>query len=119
MPPATAAPDRRSSDVPPDEHARSPVDRVITVLSWWWVAAPFILVTPPIAHRLGFPVVRDQFGLVFALTAVISAVAAPVAGFTVALVARRRRARGRFVMMGVVTSVPLLFFWVFGVLLAE
>ncbi|MGF0175816.1 hypothetical protein ACQF36_36665 [Streptomyces sp. Marseille-Q5077] len=75
--------------------------------------------TLPIAHRLGYPVVRDQFGLMFALTAVISAVAAPFAGFIVALVARRRTARGRFITMGAVTSVPLLFFWVFGVLLAE
>lgn len=119
MPSVSATPDRRFSDVPPGERTPSAVDRAITVLSWWWVAAPLILVTPPIAHRLGFPVVRDEFGLMFALTAVTSAVAAPVAGFLVALVARRRRARGRFVIMGVVTSVPLLFFWVFGVLLAE
>ncbi|MCX5521312.1 hypothetical protein OG342_00145 [Streptomyces bobili] len=119
MPSASATSDRHSSTVPLGERTPSAVDRVITVLSWWWVAAPLILVTPAIAHGVGYPVVRDEFGLTFALTAVTSAVAAPVAGFIVALVARQRGARRRFVIMGVVTSVPLLFFWAFGVLLAE
>ncbi|MGI5248648.1 hypothetical protein [Actinacidiphila glaucinigra] len=49
----------------------------------------------------------------------VSAVLALLLGFVVALVARRRKARGRFVVMGAVTGVPVLYFWVFGVLLAE
>ncbi|MER8068954.1 hypothetical protein ABTZ59_11755 [Streptomyces sp. NPDC094034] len=68
---------------------------------------------------MGFPGVRDEYGLVFGWTALISAVAAPTVGFVVALVSRRRRARRRFAIMGAVSSVPILFFWIFGVLLGE
>ncbi|MFD7289732.1 hypothetical protein [Streptomyces sp. NPDC059863] len=68
---------------------------------------------------MGFPGVRDEYGVMFGWAALISAVVAPTAGFVVALVRRRRRARRRFAAMGAVSSVPILFFWIFGILLAE
>ncbi|AWW41735.1 hypothetical protein [Streptomyces cadmiisoli] len=83
------------------------------------MATPFILLTPAIALAMGFPGIRDEFGRIFGLAALIGAVVAPVMGFTVALVQRRRRDRRRFAIMGAVSSVPVLFFWIFGVLLAE
>ncbi|USQ86140.1 hypothetical protein NFX46_22010 [Streptomyces phaeoluteigriseus] len=113
------SPDPRSGDVPPDRRIPSGVDRVITGLSCWWVAAPLLFLTPVIARAMGFPEVREEFGRIFGLAALGSAVVAPAVGFVVALIGRRRRARRRFAIMGAVSSVPVLFFWVFGVLLAE
>ncbi|MFB7556107.1 hypothetical protein [Streptomyces brevispora] len=112
-------PDPRSGDVLPDRRMPSGVDRVITGLSWWWVAASLIWLTPVIALAMGFPAVREEFGRIFGLAALGSAVVAPAVGFVVALIGRRRQARRRFAMMGAMSSVPILFFWVFGVLLAE
>ncbi|MEU1489807.1 hypothetical protein ABZ456_06065 [Streptomyces sp. NPDC005776] len=111
-------PGPHSGDVP-RRRMPSGVDRVITGLSWWWVAAPLVLLTPVIALALGFPEVREEFGRTFGLAALGSAVAAPAVGFVVALIGRRRQARRRFAIMGAMSSVPVLFFWVFGVLLAE
>ncbi|AVH61026.1 hypothetical protein C4B68_07380 [Streptomyces dengpaensis] len=82
------------------------------------MATPLILLTPAIALAMGFPEVREEFGGIFGLAALSGAVAAPAMGFVVAL-GRRRQARRRFAIMGAVSSVPVLFFWVFGVLLAE
>ncbi|MFC8228126.1 hypothetical protein [Streptomyces sp. NPDC057287] len=95
------------------------MDRVITVLAWWWAATPLILLIPVIAHVRGAPEVREQFGRMFGSAALISAVAAPAMGFALALVRHRPQARRRFAVMGAVSAVPVLFFWVFGVLLAE
>lgn len=83
------------------------------------MASPLILLTPAAALAMGFPGVRAEFGLKFALAAVVSAVVAPVAGFVVALAGHRPRARRRFTVMAVVSGVPILFMWIFGVLLAE
>ncbi|TPQ24074.1 hypothetical protein FGD71_000830 [Streptomyces sporangiiformans] len=83
------------------------------------MATPLILLTPAIAHAMGFPEMREEFGRIFGLAALSSAVAAPAMGFVVALVGPRRQARRRFAIMGAVSSVPVLFFWAFGVLLAE
>ncbi|MFD5748568.1 hypothetical protein [Streptomyces sp. NPDC127033] len=119
MPSLRLAPDRRSQDVPPDGPTPSGVDRVITGLSWWWAAAPLVLLTPAIAYAMGFPEIREEFGRAFGLAALISAVTAPTVGCAVALAGGRRRARQRFVIMGAVSGVPVLFFLVFGILLAE
>ncbi|MGW0331511.1 hypothetical protein ACWD0J_06460 [Streptomyces sp. NPDC003011] len=83
------------------------------------MTTPLILLTPVIASAMGAPEVREEFGELFALVAVISAVAASATGFTLALGGHRRQARRRFAIMGVVSSVSVLLFWVFGVLLAE
>lgn len=83
------------------------------------MASPLILLTPVTALALGFPGVRAQFGMEFALAALVGAVVAPVSGFVVALVGHRRRARRRFTVMGAVSGVPILYIWVFAVLLAE
>lgn len=119
MPFSNATSDRRSDDVPPGGRPTSGVDRVITGVSWWWAVSPLILLTPAIAFARGLPEVREEFGEMFGMAALISATAAPLLGFVVALVARRQRARRRFVIMGTVTSVPVLFFLIFGVLLPE
>ncbi|MFI8181074.1 hypothetical protein OG539_07805 [Actinacidiphila glaucinigra] len=119
MPSSGVGPARRSRDAVSDGRPPSSVDRAVTALSCWWLTTLPVLLTPVIAHKLGFPHVRDDFGRFFGTAALISAVLAPLLGFVVALVARRRRARGRFVVMGAVSGVPVLFFWVFGVLLAE
>ncbi|MFF3252848.1 hypothetical protein ACFYWP_17970 [Actinacidiphila glaucinigra] len=88
-------------------------------LSCRWLTTLPVLLTPAIAHTLGFPQVRAYFGRFFGTAALVSAVLALLLGFVVALAARRRKARGQFVVMGAVTGVPVLFSWVFGVLLAE
>ncbi|MEV6162826.1 hypothetical protein AB0L71_13025 [Streptomyces sp. NPDC052052] len=90
-----------------------------TVLSWWWMATPLVFLTPAIAFALGAPQVREEMGWMFALAALISAVAAPAMGIVLAHVGRRPQARRRFTIMGAVSSALVLFFWVFGVLLAE
>jgi len=92
---------------------------VITALSWWWMATPFILLTPVIAPAVGLPWVREELGWMFVLVALSSAMVVPTLGLVVASVWHRRRARARFTIMGTVSSVPVLFFWVFGTLLAE
>lgn len=109
----------REEGVPPRGRASSGVDWVIRGMSWWWVASPLILLAPAIAMAMGLPEVRAESGAMFGLTALISAVAAPTVGFVVSHVARRQRARRRFVVMGAVSSVPVLFFLVFGLLLSE
>ncbi|MER6133693.1 hypothetical protein [Streptomyces sp. NPDC001815] len=119
MPPPDVTPDLRPSAVPSGDRSPSGVDRVITGLSWWWVVAPVILLTPAVAHAMGVPEVREEWGRLFGLAALLSMVVAPAAGLAVALVGRRRRARRRFIVMGAVSSLPVLFFWVFGVLFAE
>ncbi|MEU3930628.1 hypothetical protein AB0E85_00995 [Streptomyces sp. NPDC029044] len=83
------------------------------------MASPLVLLTPAVAFALGFPKVRDEFGVIFGSVALISAVAAPLVGLVTSLVARRQRARRRFIVMGAVSSVPVLFFLVFGVLYTE
>jgi MFS-type transporter involved in bile tolerance (Atg22 family) len=83
------------------------------------MTTPLILLTPAIALAMGFAEVREEFGRVFGLAALSSAVVSPAMGAVVALVGRRRRACRRFAIMGAVSSVPVLFFWIFGVLLAE
>ncbi|TXL89972.1 hypothetical protein [Streptomyces sp. IB2014 016-6] len=112
-------PDRSPGAAPPDGPAYSGLDRTIRALSWWWTASPLILLTPVLALATGFPGVRAQFGIEFASAALVGAVVAPVAGFVVAHVGHRRRARRRFTVMGAVSAVPILFIWVFAVLLAE
>ncbi|WP_381791191.1 hypothetical protein [Streptomyces niveus] len=83
------------------------------------MASPLILLTPVTALAMGFPGVRAEFGMEFVSAALVGAVVAPVAGFVVAHVGHRRRARRRFTIMGAVSAVPILYFWVFAVLLAE
>ncbi|MEU9093543.1 hypothetical protein ACIOEW_30285 [Streptomyces sp. NPDC087901] len=119
MPSLRVGPDPRSGDVQPDRRMPSGVDRVITGLSYWWAASPLILLTPVIALAMGFPEVREEFGRACGLAALGSAVVVPAAGAVVAITGHRRQARRRFAVMGAVSSVPVLFFWVFGVLLAE
>jgi hypothetical protein len=94
-------------------------DRVITALSWWWVAAPLLLLTPGTALALGFPQAREEFGRVLGYTALAGAALAPAMGLVVASIGHRQPARRRFALMGAVSSVPLLFLWIFGTLLAE
>ncbi|QEV43606.1 hypothetical protein CP978_30995 [Streptomyces nodosus] len=93
-------------------------DRIIRALSWWCASAPLLLFVPAIAHAMGLPDVRRETGWVFGLMALVTAVLAPAAGFTVAQVGDRREACGRFLIMAAVSSVPILFLF-FGVLLAE
>ncbi|MFD8798299.1 hypothetical protein [Streptomyces atroolivaceus] len=90
-----------------------------TTMTWWWAGAPFILLASVIASVMGTPEVREDVGGMFGPAALISAVAAPAMGFTVALVGRRQQARRRFAIVGAVSGVPVLLFLVFGVLLAE
>ncbi|MFF4429090.1 hypothetical protein ACFYZ4_07935 [Streptomyces sp. NPDC001513] len=72
-----------------------------------------------IATALGVPEVRDEFGRVFGLAALGSAVAAPAVGCVVALVGSRRQALRRFAVMGAVSGALVLLLWVLLVLLAE
>ncbi|MEU9161249.1 hypothetical protein AB0D29_13380 [Streptomyces sp. NPDC048424] len=111
--------DRRSGDVPPGGSASSRLDRVIAGLVWWWRAVPLVLFAPLIATALGVPEVRDEFGRVFGLAAVGSAVGAPAVGFVVALVGGRRQALRRFAVMGAVSGGLVLSLWGLLVLLAE
>ncbi|MFD8019766.1 hypothetical protein ACFV6G_04985 [Streptomyces lavendulae] len=94
-------------------------DRIIRALSWWWASAPLLLFTPAIAYAMGLPGVRREAGWVFGLMALVTAVLAPAAGLVVVQVWDRREARGRFLIMAAVSSVPILFFLFFGVLFPE
>ncbi|MFE6100796.1 hypothetical protein ACFVQ4_12620 [Streptomyces laurentii] len=94
-------------------------DRIIRALSWWWASAPLILCTPLIAYAAGLPDVRREAGGVFGLVALVAAVLAPTAGLVVTRLGDRRKARGRFLIMAAVSSVPILFFLFFGVLYSE
>ncbi|MGX6743284.1 hypothetical protein [Streptomyces xantholiticus] len=109
-------PDRRPGLT---QERRPGLDRALRGLSCWWMIFPLILLTPVTALALGFPSVRERFGAVFGVAALISAVLPPAAGFALALAGGRRRARRRFAVMAGVGSVPVVFFLVFGVLLAE
>ncbi|MFI1154539.1 hypothetical protein [Streptomyces sp. NPDC020817] len=55
----------------------------------------------------------------FGLMALFTAALAPTAGLVVSQVWDRREARGRFLIMAAVSSVPLLFLLFFGVLFPE
>ncbi|MEU0522340.1 hypothetical protein [Streptomyces niveus] len=115
----SVAPNPSPGTAPPDGPAPSGLDRAIKALSWWWMASPLILLTPAGALAMGFPGVRAEFGMEFIWAALVGAVVAPVAGFVMAHMGHRRRARRRFAVMGAVSAVPILYFWVFAVLLAE
>ncbi|MFE2298763.1 hypothetical protein ACFXAW_11230 [Streptomyces sp. NPDC059445] len=62
---------------------------------------------------------RREIGWMFGLTALFTAAVAPTAGFVVAQVKDRREARGRFLIMATVSSVPILCFLFFGALFPE
>ncbi|MBM9624240.1 hypothetical protein [Streptomyces zhihengii] len=94
-------------------------DRLVRVLSWWWVSAPLLLCAPAIAHAMGWPEMRREAGRAFGLLALLTAVLAPAVGLVVARLADRRDVRGRFLIMAAVSSVPVVLFLVFGLLLAE
>ncbi|MET8854672.1 hypothetical protein [Streptomyces sp. NPDC004579] len=94
------------------------MDRLITGLSWWWVASPLILLAPAIAFAMGLPDMRREFGEMFGLAALTSAMAAPTLGFVVASRSRRRQALRRFIIMGTLSS-GLALFLIFGVLYTE
>ncbi|MEU0650617.1 hypothetical protein [Streptomyces umbrinus] len=68
---------------------------------------------------MGLPDVRGEVVWVFGLLALFTAALAPTAGLVVAQVGDRRKARGRFLIMAAVSSVPILFFLFFGVLFPE
>ncbi|MFF2526989.1 hypothetical protein [Streptomyces liangshanensis] len=90
-PPVTSAPPT----------ARTRVDRVITGLSLWWMAAPVAF-----WFSLTSPSGRTSWGTgvswVLSLTSLGGALVAPVAGLVVALAGRRPGAR-RFAVMGAVS----------------
>ncbi|MEU2602916.1 hypothetical protein ABZ669_38665 [Streptomyces hirsutus] len=113
------APESRRGGTRSTGLAPARADRIIRALSWWWASAPLLLFAPAIAHAMGLPDVRRETGWVFGLMALVTAVLAPAAGFMVAQLGDRREARGRFLIMAAVSSVPILFFLFFGVLLAE
>ncbi|MFE6331702.1 hypothetical protein ACFVOK_00570 [Streptomyces sp. NPDC057798] len=93
-------------------------DRIIRALSWWWASAPFLLFTPAIAYAMGLPDLRQEIGWVFGLMALFTAVLAPAAGFVVARVGDRREARGRFLILAVMSG-GILSFLFHGVLFPE
>ncbi|MGW2292627.1 hypothetical protein [Streptomyces phaeochromogenes] len=99
--------------------ASARADRIIRALSWWWASGPLLLFTPAIAYAMGLPDVRREIGWAFGLMALFTAVLAPAAGIVVAQVGDRREARGRFLIMAALSSVPILFFLFFGVLFPE
>ncbi|WP_328664227.1 hypothetical protein [Streptomyces sp. NBC_00328] len=74
---------------------------------------------PAIAHSMGLPDVRRGIGWVFGLTGLFAFALAPAAGFVVARVSNRRRACGRFLVMAAVSTLPILFLVVIGVLFPE
>ncbi|WP_406229018.1 hypothetical protein [Streptomyces anthocyanicus] len=94
-------------------------DRIITALSWWWASAPLLVFIPAIAYAMGLPDVRREVGWAFGLLALLTAALAPTAGLVAAQIGDRREARGRFLIMVAVSSVPILFFLLFGVLFPE
>lgn len=72
-----------------------------------------------LAAAAGLPDVRREVGWLFGLVALATAVLAPTAGLVVTRLGGRREARGRFLIMAAVSSVPILFFLFFGVLYSE
>ncbi|MCX5583304.1 hypothetical protein ACFV0H_18880 [Streptomyces erythrochromogenes] len=104
--------DRTPGRAPAGGPAPSGLDRAITGLSrWWWIATPLILFTPGIARAMGFPEVGQEFGDRFARAAAASAVGTPAIGYVLAHIGGRRRARGRFAVMAVVSALPVFFLW--------
>lgn len=116
MPSSGIAPESRQGVRGSTGLAPARADRIIRALSWWWASAPLLLFTPAIAYAMGLPDVRREVGWVFGLLALLTAALAPTAGLVVARVGYRREARGRFLIMAAVSSVPILFFLFFGVL---
>ncbi|MGW2115012.1 hypothetical protein [Streptomyces zhihengii] len=98
---------------------RARADLLVKALSWWWASAPLLLCLPAIAHAMGWPELRRETGWGFGLLALLTAVVAPATGLVATRRADRRGARGRFLIMAVVSSVPIVFFVVFGLLLSE
>ncbi|MFD6553163.1 hypothetical protein [Streptomyces sp. NPDC058398] len=119
MPPSESAPESRRGGTTPTGLTPARADRTIRALSWWWASTPLILFAPAIARAMGLPDVRREIGWVFALMALFTAVLAPAAGFVVARVSGRRKARGRFLAMAVVSSAPILSFFLLLVLFPE
>ncbi|MEU6705439.1 hypothetical protein [Streptomyces wuyuanensis] len=119
MSPSGIAPEGRRGGSSSTGVAPARADRIIRALTWWWASAPLLLFAPAIAQAMGMPDVRREVGLAFALMALFTAVLAPAAGFVVARVGSRPEVRGRFLIMTVLSGVPILFFLFFGVLFAE
>ena len=113
------APESRRGGTRSTGLAPARADRIIRALSWWWASGPLLLFTPAIAYAMGLSDVRREIGWAFGLMALFTAVLAPAAGFVVAQVGDRREARGRFLIMAALSSVPILFFLFFGVLFPE
>ncbi|MEU6277182.1 hypothetical protein ABZ871_32995 [Streptomyces populi] len=68
---------------------------------------------------MGLPDARREIGWMFALAALFTAVLASAAGFVVVRVRDRQEARGRFLVMAVISSALILFHLFFGVLFPE
>ncbi|MFG2755329.1 hypothetical protein [Streptomyces wuyuanensis] len=119
MPPSGIAPEGRRGGSSSTGLASARADRTIRALSWWWASAPLLLFAPAIAQAMGLPDVRREVGWAFALMALFTAVLAPAAGLVVARVGDRPEARGRFLIMAVLSGVPIFFFLFFGVLFPE
>ncbi|MFD5900046.1 hypothetical protein ACFWHG_00920 [Streptomyces microflavus] len=119
MPSSGIAPESHRAETGPTGLAPARADRIIRALTWWWASAPLLLFAPAIAHAMGLSDVRQEIGWACSLMALLTAVLAPAAGLVVAQVEDRRDARRRFLIMAVVSSVPILFFLFFGVLFPE
>uniref|UniRef100_A0AAU2JHF1 DUF4190 domain-containing protein n=1 Tax=Streptomyces sp. NBC_00049 TaxID=2903617 RepID=A0AAU2JHF1_9ACTN len=115
----SVVPAARPGDVPSGVLPSLRLRRAITWLSWCWAGSIPVFLTPLAIYKLGFTGAHKEFGPLFWTAAPIIAVVASVTGFVVAHVGRQQRARGRFVIMGVATALPILLFWVGVVLLAE
>lgn len=119
MPSSGSAPESRRGAGGSTGLVPARADRIITALSWWWASAPLLLFIPAIAYAVGLPDVRREVGWAFGLLALLTAALAPTAGLVAAQIGDRREARGRFLIMAAVSSVPILFFLLFGVLFPE
>ncbi|GAA3272136.1 hypothetical protein GCM10010493_57040 [Streptomyces lavendulae subsp. grasserius] len=119
MPSSGIAPESRQGVSGSTGLAPARADRIIRALSWWWASAPVLLFTPAIAYAMGLPDVRREVGWMFGLMALLTAALAPTAGLVAAQVWDRREARGRFLIMAAVSSVPIAFFLFFGALFPE